>query len=229
MANILITGTTRGIGLGLVRTFLDQGLTVYAAARSEAHADALVALGATHGDRLRPVFGDLDDEHAAERLLAALGDAPLEYALFNAGVYGPAHQDPGRIDAAETAALFTTNAITPLRLAQHLIPRIVEGGVLGFTSSQMGSVTLNRAADMPLYGASKAALNSLLRSWAERRAPLRHSILALHPGWVQTDMGGGNAPLTVDESAQGLARVIQAHRGRNHCAFLDYRGETLPW
>ncbi|TRX76680.1 SDR family oxidoreductase [Pseudomonas mangiferae] len=229
MANILITGTTRGIGLGLVRTFLDQGLTVYAATRSEAHADALVALGATHGDRLRPVFGDLDDEQAPQRLLAALGDEALDYALFNAGIYGPSHQDPAQIDTRATGALFTTNAITPLRLAQHLAPRVVDGGVLGFTSSQMGSLALNRAAEMPLYGASKAALNSLLRSWAERSAPLRHSILALHPGWVQTDMGGGQAPLTVEDSTQGLARVIQAHRGHALCAFLDYQGETLPW
>src|SRR3989338_6100589 len=86
-----------------------------------------------------------------------------------------------------------------------------------------------RAIDMPLYGASKAALNSLLLSLSSHYAELPWSLLALHPGWVRTAMGGADAPLSVADSASGLCQVITAELGRRRCTFLDYQGQTLPW
>ncbi|WP_263139732.1 SDR family oxidoreductase [Pseudomonas sp. RIT-PI-AD] len=229
MRNILITGTSRGIGLGLARAFLDEGARVHAVARGEKGADGLRALQARHGARLRLLFDDLAEPATDERVLAALGDEALDFSVFNAGIQGPAHQDPARAEGTEIATLFMTNAIAPLRLAQRIAPRVKPGGVVAFLSSQMGSVSLARAGDMPLYGASKAALNSLLRSWSARCAPLPYSLLALHPGWVQTDMGGGAAPLSVEQSVEGLMRVLHAQTGRNRCEFFDYQGARMPW
>lgn len=100
---------------------------------------------------------------------------------------------------------------------------------MAFISSQMASLQLNRSIDMPLYGASKAALNSLLLSWSSHYAELPWSLLALHPGWVRTAMGGADAPLSVADSAAGLYQVIRAELGRRRCTFLDYKGQTLPW
>lgn len=93
----------------------------------------------------------------------------------------------------------------------------------------MASLELARAAEMPLYGASKAALNSLLRSWQAQLPQLPWSLLALHPGWVRTDMGGDAAPLSVEQSANGLREVITRQLGQRQCAFIDYQGQTLPW
>lgn len=90
----------------------------------------------------------------------------------------------------------------------------------------MASAELARAAQMPLYGASKAALNSLLRSWSQTDPEL--CLLALHPGWVRTAMGGDAAPLSVEESVTGLIRVIDAQRGQPGCRFIDHLGATLP-
>ena len=98
------------------------------------------------------------------------------------------------------------------------------------TSSVVAGLQLSPGAEMPLYAASKAALNSLLLSWAAQLGDSRDfALLALHPGWVQTDMGGAAAPLTVEESVAGLVAVVEAAAGSRDCRFVDNQGETLPW
>lgn len=227
--HMLICGASRGIGLGLAQAALDAGWHVHAVVRSIARSDALQALTEQAGARLHIIECDLADSAAGPRIAEALGEQRLDCALFNAGVYGPAHQDPQRIDEQQLGELFLLNAIAPIRLGRQLAGHVTEGCVIAFMSSQMASLSLNLAAGMPLYGASKAALNSLLRSWSSELPSLPWSLLALHPGWVRTDMGGDNAPLSVAQSASGLLQVIEQQRGTPACAFLDYQGKTLPW
>lgn len=230
MHNILVAGASRGIGLGLVRAYLERGDRVFAVARDPARALGLAALAAQYGERLCTIACDLNRPDAAARILAALGSCALDRLLLNAGIYGPAAQDVATVGAEEIAQLFLSNAIAPLRLARALSPRLRADGVLACTSSVMGSLQLSQGADMPLYAASKAALNSLLRSWAVQLGEARSfSLLALHPGWVQTDMGGAQAPLTVAQSVAGLLAVIEAAAGRRDCRFVDYQGQALPW
>lgn len=230
MYNILVAGASRGIGLGLVHAYLERGDRVFAVARDPARALGLAALAAQYGERLCTIACDLNRPDAAARILAALGSCALDRLLLNAGIYGPAAQDVATVGAEEIAQLFLSNAIAPLRLARALSPRLRADGVLACTSSVMGSLQLSQGADMPLYAASKAALNSLLRSWAVQLGEARSfSLLALHPGWVQTDMGGAQAPLTVAQSVAGLLAVIEAAAGRRDCRFVDYQGQALPW
>jgi NAD(P)-dependent dehydrogenase (short-subunit alcohol dehydrogenase family) len=226
MRTILITGTSRGLGLGLSKAYLERGTRVFAVAR-RAPDNELLALWHQYGEALQPIVCDLDHERAAEQIEQALKGVQLELALFNAGIYGPAHQDPRQVSHAEIAQLFLANAIAPVRLAQTLQPSMQEDGVLAFISSQMASIELARAADMPLYGASKAALNSLLRSWSQAAPQL--NLLALHPGWVRTGLGGEQAPLSVEDSVNGLIEVIEAQAGQPGCRFLDHQGQVLPW
>jgi NAD(P)-dependent dehydrogenase (short-subunit alcohol dehydrogenase family) len=226
MHNVLITGASRGIGLGLTRAYLARGARVFAVVRRQP-SDELLALTHSHGTTLRPILCDLADDQAPAHIGEALQGARLDRALFNAGSYGPTHQDPRQVSHAEIAQLFLGNAIAPVRLAQALLPSVREDGVLAFISSQMASVELARAADMPLYGASKAALNSLLRSWSQAAPQL--NLLALHPGWVRTGLGGEQAPLSVEDSVRGLIEVIEAQAGQPGCRFLDHQGQVLPW
>lgn len=226
---ILICGASRGLGLGLVRAFLDTGWQVHAVVRELRPASPLEALNTQYPEALQVIACDLDRLDASCTLGAALAGRRLDCALFNAGVYGPVHQDPRQAEADDIAQLFVSNAIAPIRLAQQLAEQVVDGGVIAFMSSQMASLELARAAEMPLYGASKVALNSLLRSWQAQMPQLPWSLLALHPGWVRTDMGGDAAPLSVEQSASGLRDVIIAQLGRGQCAFLDYQGQALPW
>lgn len=226
--NVLIVGASRGIGLALVTHYLERGAQVFALVRRSDN-EALQQLSATYGDRLVLLSGDMTDPALIPSLKKQLQNTTLDRLIVNAGIYGPDHQDVMAINTEEIAELFSTNTVAPLRVVEGLSHCIADGGVVACMSSQMGSVTLDRAANMPLYGASKAALNSLLRSWASSHTPLSFSVLALHPGWVQTDMGGHSAPLTTTESAKGLIAVIEQQAGRCQCDFVSYQGESLPW
>lgn len=230
MLNVLVAGASRGIGLGLVRAYLERGARVFAVARNPAASPGLTELVAQHGDRLQIVTCDLTALNAGDKIIAALNGVRLDRALLNAGIYGPAAQDVTTATEAEISQLFFTNAVSPLRLAHALRKQLAEGAVLGFVSSEMGSLTLAMGAERPLYSASKSALNSLLVSWAAQLGTARDfTLLALHPGWVQTDMGGGEAPLTVEQSVPGLVSVVEKAAGTGDFRFVDYRGETLPW
>lgn len=227
--NVLIAGASRGIGLGLVTALLAQGHHVVAVARNPAGSDGLQALERKHGSALTLITCDLNEPDAASVLRAGFGDMTFDRMVFNAGVKTPLHQSVAAATIEEAGVLFMTNAIAPVRLAQQLCGSVVDGGVIGFMSSQMASLTLNRSGGMPLYGASKAALNSLMLSWASTLDVLPFSLLALHPGWVKTDMGGPHATETVEQSAAGLIRTLDAHAGKKVCAFVDYQGEPMPW
>ncbi|MFT0182159.1 MULTISPECIES: SDR family oxidoreductase [Pseudomonas] len=224
--NNWVIGASRGIGLGVVKAYLARGDQVLALVRTP--NAALDALAATAGGRLRVVTGDLRDPELGTRLLDELGDGSLDRLIVNAGIMGPLEEDGQRATATELGELFLTNAVAPLRLLDALAPRMAAEGVVACLSSQMGSVSLARAAEMPLYGASKAALNSLLQSWVVGRQPA-FAVLALHPGWVRTELGGDKAPVEVADSVAGLVATIDARAGQSGSAFLDYQGQALPW
>lgn len=228
MHNVLIAGASRGIGLGLTRACLARGDKVYAVARRAGNA-ALDQLQQQHPERLVLITCDLTRPDAAQHIAAALPAQPLDILLLNAGIMGPEHQDVAQISADEVATLFLTNAVAPIRLARQLAHRLRTGGVIACMSSQMGSVALARAAEMPLYGASKAALNSLLQSWHRSSERPQACLLALHPGWVRTEMGGDQAALEVETSVAGLLATIEAHLDADGCHFLDYQQLPLPW
>ncbi|GGK08910.1 SDR family oxidoreductase [Pseudomonas matsuisoli] len=226
MQYILVVGASRGIGLALVENYLQQGHQVFATLRKAGNS-ALDALSRKHPGKLTQILCDLTDTDAVATIEAALGDITLDVALFNAGIKGPDSLDDASKE--EVASLFITNTLAPVRMARRLSHRVSPQGVIAFTSSQMGSVSLALSASMPLYGASKAALNSLLQSWNQAEDKPASTLLALHPGWVKTDMGGENAAVNVTESATGLIETIQGFYGVGGCHFADYRQRPMPW
>ena len=220
----LIIGASRGLGLGLAQEFADRGWIVTGTVRSEHDKEPLEAAGATAeiADITDPVSID-----ALRTIIAERHAGPLDLLFVNAGVSGPKHQDAGEMTETEAGALFLTNAVAPVAVARLFLDQLAEDGVVAFMSSTLGSVT-NAAGNLELYSASKAALNSLTRAMvAKADRPL--TVLSLHTGWVQTDMGGAGADLDVKTSVRGLADVIMARRGTPGSAFLDYSGAELPW
>lgn len=220
----LIIGASRGLGLGLVRELLDRSWDVTATVRDAANAGELAAL---------PVCVEslvLDDVHSQDCLAETLAGAHFDLVFINAGIYGPAHQSAIDANQGDVGQLFMINAVAPLRLAERLLPRLNgERGVLAFMTSELGSVAGNQSGGMALYRASKAALNSLTRSFVAELGETGITVLNLHPGWVRTDMGGESAPLDVDTSVKGLADQVESHAGRGGQLYLDYQGTTIDW
>lgn len=218
--HILIIGASRGIGRGLADTFARDGADVIATVREKKSEE-------TH-PRITTQIVDMTDPASCARLHEQLSAVTFDALIVNAGIFGPNHQSVSQTTEQEVASLFLTNAIAPVRLAEMMLSQVREGGVIAFMSSSTASYTNNDTGDMALYRASKSALNSLARSFAVTTAlPGKRSVLLLHPGWVQTDMGGERAPLTVEESAAGLKDVINAALDKPQCRFIDYRGREI--
>lgn len=216
---IFILGASRGIGLGLAEEFARRGWRVIASERST--SEALHALA-----EVDVVTADVTDPESYARL--ELVDGSLDVVLVNAGISGARHQSADMATAEDVAEVMMTNAFGPARAGRALLPRIREGGTLAFMSSLMGSIA-DSSGGYELYRSSKAALNMLAKGIAEQDARSRDvEVLSLHPGWVQTDMGGPSATLTVAQSVQGLADVIEASGGAGY-RFVDHTGKALPF
>jgi NAD(P)-dependent dehydrogenase (short-subunit alcohol dehydrogenase family) len=223
--SVLIIGASRGIGLGLAKAFAERGWQVTATVRDRSKPGGLDKIS---GVTIETV--DIAEAASARALAERLADVTFDVVIVNAGMGGPRGERPETVNDADFCQLFLTNALGPVRIAEFLIGCVrPQTGVIGLMTSQLGSVEQASAGGVELYRASKAALNSFTRSFAARHRELGLAILSLHPGWVKTDMGGPNAPVTVEDSAAGLLAVIERARKDRQDGYFDYRGETLPW
>ncbi|HEU4650586.1 MAG TPA: SDR family NAD(P)-dependent oxidoreductase [Croceibacterium sp.] len=224
--NALILGASRGIGLGLAEELARRGWRVFATRRGP--SAALDQAAARSDGRIEVLTADVTDTGSLAALAHGLAPGSLDIALINAGIIGAAHQSVEKATTDEVAEVMLTNAVGPARAAKLLLPLVRDGGTLAFTTSRMGSIA-DSSGGYELYRMSKAAQNILAKGISEQLAKARGiSVLSLHPGWVQTDMGGAAAPLTVAESARGLADVLERTHGAGH-RFLAYDGNEIPW
>jgi NAD(P)-dependent dehydrogenase (short-subunit alcohol dehydrogenase family) len=225
----IVVGASRGLGLGLAREFARRGWQVTATARNASSAGELADTFAASDEKIEVEQVDINLPDSVDSLVTQMGDRRLDLVFINAGVAGPKHQSVDATTPQEIGALVYTNAVAPIRIARRLLPLLNDGGILAFMSSRMGSVAENLSGGIELYRASKAALNSLTRSFVAtdiRDRPI--AVLTMHPGWVRTDMGGPNAPLSVAESVAGIADIIEAEQAPGH-RFVDYQGAELAW
>lgn len=222
--NALIVGASRGLGLGLVETFLKRGWRVTATQRKPSPA-----LAGLVSKRLAIETTDIDDDDAVSALRQRLSSQTFDLVFVVAGVATQA-DDPLHEASREVAAqVYLTNAISPIRFAEVFADTIARGGTLAFMSSILGSVTLNDSGGWETYRASKAALNTNARSFEIRHRDDPFGVLLLHPGWVRTDMGGAEADIDVETSVTGMADVIESRAGKRGAVYLDYTGQTLAW
>ncbi len=227
MRHALIVGASRGLGLGLVREHLARGWRVTATVRTRSAELEEVREGT--GGRL--VIETLDVTSPSQ--LVALGQRlegqRFDLLFLNAGMMAGRNVPLREVPDSDIASIFLTNAISPIRIADALLGLVSTGAMVAFMSSILGSIGTNDDGRAELYRASKAALNSLVRSFRARHAHADLTVLALHPGVVRTSMGGPSAPLDVETSVRSVADVMQARWGTGGQAFVDYRNETIPW
>ncbi len=229
MATILITGANRGIGLAMARVAALRGDLVIATARHPEQAGALAALSEETG-RVSVRALDVTDEASVAALAAATPEA-VDILVLNAGVlnsYG------GLSDAAHGADawrdVLMTNVAGPFLVTRALLPRVEagEGRRIAIVSSIMGS-NAGASGNAYPYRASKAGAVNVARNLAAELKPRGVAVGAYHPGWVRTDMGGGGADISVEESADGLMRRFDALSMATTGVFEDYRGMMVPF
>ncbi len=220
----LIVGASRGLGLGLVQRHLERGWSVIATVRGPSPA-----LDALSGARLRIETLDITSVAQIDALAARLGETTLDLLFVNAGILD--HRDRLGPDTPddEFAHLMLTNALAPVRVIARLAGLVPGDGVVAAMSSGLGSVANNKTAGNEAYRASKAALNTLLRSVAVRDAASGRTYLAVDPGWVKTDMGGADAMLDVATSTAGIADMLVSRRGNGGSWFVTYRDSEVAW
>jgi NAD(P)-dependent dehydrogenase (short-subunit alcohol dehydrogenase family) len=134
----------------------------------------------------------------------------------------------GELNSDIFTELMLINTLAPLRIVDRFADLTAEEGMVAVMSSSLASIELNTVGGGEAYRVSKAGLNMGLRSIAARRAD-RRTYLAVDPGWVQTDMGGAEAPLTIEQSIPRLTDVLEQYRGRGGSAFVNYEGRVWPW
>jgi NAD(P)-dependent dehydrogenase (short-subunit alcohol dehydrogenase family) len=224
MPRVLITGAGRGIGLEFARQYAEDGWSVVATCRNEAAAEALRALPG----EVTVEFLDVREHRALVSFHERLGPAPLDLFIANAGVTRP--DGFSAEDADGWLEVLDVNCVAPTFLAYHLAPLVIaaRGKMIAITS-QMGSIADNGSGGWNAYRASKAALNAAWKSMAVGMASQPVAIAMLHPGWVQTDMGGRGATLSKPDSVAAMRRTIDGLTAGEKGVFLNYKGEPLPW
>ena len=230
--NCLISGANRGIGLEFTRQLLARGEHVVATCRHPGKATALNALAGEYPGRLHVLPLDVADPKSRASLVhdlpLVLGDDRLDLLVNNAGVLHSGERF-GHVEAAILEDSFRTNAIGPFLLAQALAPLLNDGARIANLSSVMASIASRGEFRSPSYCASKAAQNMLTVQLAQAVAARGIVVLALHPGWVQTEMGGEHATVPTADAVRGLLQVVDGATPAQSGSFLDWRGGALPW
>ncbi len=224
----LITGANRGIGLGLVARFLSAGWNVIACCREPERAPALRALAPA--PQLDVHAFDVRDDAALASLVAALGSRTIDVVINNAGINPTKPRSVEQLDYDVWRDAFEVNTIAPFRIGVALRPFLRRSSRprIITISSQMGSFARNSPGSVA-YRTSKSAVNKAMQLLALEFQSDKIVVCPVHPGWVQTDMGGVGAEITVEESADSLFRLVDRLTLNDSGRFFTWDGREHPW
>jgi len=231
---VLITGADAGLGLSLVKRFLQGGFAVFAGVHRS--MDALNVLASEYGDALSLIplnVADLESVRAAARLVGEQTNS-LDIIINNAGIHLDNSKLPlEQLDLSDQHLQRTmdVNAFGPLRVVQQFLSLMEKGEmklVLNI-SSEAGSIADSKRENQFVYCMSKAALNMQSKILHNYLKPRGFNVLVVHPGWMRTNMGGPSAAINSDESAAGIFDLATREPKQGDPIYIDYRGEPLPW
>ncbi len=236
MRTVFITGANRGIGLEFVKQYLAEGANVHACCRRPGGAPELKALEKANRATLHVHALDVTRTEAVQRLAGALAETPIDVLINNAGVFGPkagAEKDRrqmlGHIDEEIVAKVMRINAIAPLVVSQAFTEQVARSSEKKMVaiSSALSSIA-QTAGGHYAYRMSKTALNMAMATLGKDVQNRGISVGVFCPGWVQTDMGGPNAPQTAEGSVAGLRKQIEEMQPPE-VRFRLFDGTALPW
>ncbi len=235
MPTAVITGANRGLGLELTRQYLADGWRVITIVRQ-----ASTDLEKLHsGDMLEIIIADLVDDDSLQQAANRITDDKIDLLINNAGTMGDGsfaeagmdYQAFGGFNRAEWQRIFEINVFTPMALSELLAARLeaADAGRVVTLSSMVGSNAWNTIGNLYPYRASKAAVNSIMRSMGINLAPRGIIAVAIQPGWIRTDMGGPNAPLDAPESMQEFRTTIANLTLKDAGKLFSQDGSEAPY
>lgn len=223
----LVVGASRGLGLALATEYAHRGWDVIATVR-DGRRTALHDLAGAPGGRVTVETLDTTAPEQLAALRERLARRTLDLLFVNAAIARgdiPIHEVPEEM----FTEVMVTNALSPMRVVESLRSLVTPTGTIGVMSSRQGSVSLNTNGGQDVYRAAKSALNQLMRSYAARYADAAHTLLLICPGHVRTELGGPDAPLSIDRSIPGVVDTIDRHGGEPGLRFVNYEGRPVPW
>ncbi len=219
---MLITGASRGLGRGLAEIYARAGWRVHAVARQAGDLEAVPGITAHELE--------ITDRKAIATLRTRFAEERLDLLINNAGIWGPKAQDLGPMDAEAWLEAFRVNAMCPYYVAEALLDPLARGrGRVVTITSGMASITNNNSGGDYIYRSSKAAASMAMRSLSRDAVTRGLCVVTLDPGWVRTDMGGAEAPLSIEESVSAMHRTIEGLTSRDNGKFLNLYGNEVPW
>ncbi len=227
--NVVITGANRGIGFGLTKKYLSAGHTVWATCRNPHGSRELWELEQDYGPKCQVLELDVCDNSNIAALKSKLKGITVDLLINNAGVFPEGSKDLVNLNADNLMKAFRVNTVGPALVCQALQENLEKGGlgkVINITS-KMGSLADNTSGAYYAYRISKTALNMFNKSFALDYPKIMSVVV--HPGWVQTDMGGSSAPTTVEESVDGIFKLSLAIEKSHSGRFFDYQSKEIPW
>jgi len=235
MPVVLITGANRGIGLEHARQYAEQGWDVHATARRPESADALLALGNQHPQRISVHALDVTDHAAVDALAAELRDVPIDVLLNNAGTYGPlgapagmAYQSLTNMDFDLWRTMLEVNLLGAFKVAVAFHDHVAASDMqlVVNMSSGLASIEHNHGSSYA-YRSSKAGLNMLTKGMGAEWTDV--TVVSMAPGWCKTDLGGDDAPVETADSVRDQQALFPTLTRADSGRFIDVNGDSVPW
>lgn len=226
---ILLVGASRGLGLAMAAEFLKKEWNVVGTVRGSSARTQLHDLADEVAGRVNIETLDICEQSQIASLRQRLSGRVFEILFVNAGTTNRETETIGEVTTDEFVRVMVTNSLAPMRVVEVLQDLVTDSGLIGVMSSGQGSVTNNVSGMREVYRGSKAALNQFMRSYAARQPATSRALVLMAPGWVRTEMGGPNAPLSIEESIPSLVNVLLKKRESPGLEYLDYLGRTVPW